>query len=203
MIINWFGLTTFRIQENGTSLLFDPPAENVGLKLPRMQNDVILYTHPENIKKKDNSFIIANPGEYEIKGVFVYGIPANGEVGTQKSIYLIEIDGVRLAHLGTLKQAKLSQSQLERLEGIDILLLPVGGGDALGAKQAAEVISQLEPRVVVPMNYKTPGVKIKLDILDVFKKEVSAKFETVDKLRISRKDLPEEETRFIVLEPTK
>ncbi|HLC64054.1 MAG TPA: MBL fold metallo-hydrolase [Patescibacteria group bacterium] len=201
MVLNWYGLTTFRLQENGLAMLFDPADEKSGLKIPRMQNDITLFSHPSGFRK-DSSFVINSPGEYEIKGAFIYGIPTNGEVGTDKIIYLIEINGVRLAHLGSLKQSKLSPGQLEKLEGVDILLLPVGGGEALTAKQATEVISQLEPRVVVPMNYKTPGVKVKLDGLEAFKKEIGVKFESVDKLKISQKDLPEEETRFVVIEPS-
>ena len=199
MIINWYGLTAFRLQENGLSMVFDPDGE---VKLPRMQNDLTLFTRTLQ-GRKDSSFVINSPGEYEVKGAFVYGIPANGEAGIFKVIYLVEAGGVRLAHLGALRQSKLSQVQLEKLEGVDILLLPVGGGDALTAKQAMEVISQLEPRVIVPMNYKTPGIKAKLDGLEAFKKEAGGKFETVDKLKITRKELPEEETRYIVIEPSK
>lgn len=185
-------------------MLFDPFESNSGLKLPRMQNDITLFSQEQAKIKKDSSFVISSPGEYEIKEVFIYGISATFEEGEgKKIIYLVEHEGIRLAHLGQLNQVKLSEGQLETLEGVDILMVPVGNGNALSAKQAMEIISQLEPRVVVPMNYQLPGLKVKLDSLDKFKKEVGAKFETVDKLKISRKDLPEEETRFVVIEPVK
>jgi len=203
MIIQYLGLTSFRIQENSVSILFDLPDEASGLKLPRMQNDIILAS-TKTVKKikTDKSFVISTPGEFEVKGIFIYGINANGEENN-KIIYLVEIAGVRVAHLGKLNQSKLSQHQLEMLEGVDILLLPVGGGEALSSKQSSEIINQLEPRVIIPMNYQLPGLKVKLDTLDVFKKEIGAKFETVDKLKISQKDLPEEDTRFIVIEVAK
>lgn len=204
MTIYYFGLTCFRVQDGGASLLFNPflSSINAGLKLPRMQNDIILYSqHPEERINKQNSFVITTPGEYEVSGVFIYGIAANGEAGSsQNIIYLAEIEGVRLAHLGSLGQTSLSEKQLECLEGVDILLVPVGGGGALNAKQAAEIISELEPRVVVPMNYQLPGIKAKLNSLEEFKKEIGGKFETVDKLKINKKDLPEEETKFFVIQ---
>ncbi|MCX6785631.1 MAG: MBL fold metallo-hydrolase [Candidatus Komeilibacteria bacterium] len=203
MTIYYFGLTCFRVQDGGASLLFDPFPENqkAGLKLPRMQNDIILYSaRPEEKVSKENSFVITTPGEYEISGVFVYGIPAGGEGADQKIIYLTEIEGVRIAHLGLIKDGKLSDKQLERLEGVDILMVPIGGNDSLNAKQAAEIINELEPRVVIPMNYQLPGIKTKLNTLEEFKKEMGGKFETVDKLKIGKKDLPEEETKFFILE---
>ena len=134
------------------------------------------------------------------KGLFHYQIKATL---INKQTGLIEAEGIRLAHLGSVKQAKFSQAQLERLDNVDILFLPVGGGDGLSSKQAAEVISALEPRLVVPMNYQIPGLKFKLENLEDFKKEVGGNFETVDKLKISKKDLPEEETRLVVIEPSK
>jgi len=201
MIINWYGLSCFRLQNNGTSLLIDPLPEASGLKMPRMQNDITLFTQA-GLDKKASGFAISSPGEYEVKSIFIYGLAGeNGEAG--KIIYLIEAEGIRLAHLGSVKQAKFSQAQLERLDNVDILFLPVGGGDGLSSKQAAEVISALEPRLVVPMNYQIPGLKFKLENLEDFKKEVGGNFETVDKLKISKKDLPEEETRLVVIEPSK
>ncbi len=213
MVINYFGLTSFRLQETGVSLLFNPAPSSSGLVLPRMQNDIIVFSQaPLELPKKDNSFIISTPGEYEVKGIFIYGLEQNGqagslqlgEAGKQNIIYLLEFEGVRLVHLGLPKpQASLSAKQLERLEGVDILMVPIGGNGSLSAKQAAEVINELEPRMVIPMNYQLSGLKLKLDSLEAFKKEIGGHFETVDKIKVSRKELPEEETKFVVIEPSR
>jgi len=197
MIINYLGLSAFRLQINGTSILLDPPAEDGGLKLPRMQNDIVVYSQTGAGDRKDKSFVIDSAGEYEVKEIFIYGLEA--EDG--RLIYLIEAENMRLAHLAGLSQTKLTPEQLERLEGADVLFIPVGGGNSLTAKQAAELVSQLEPRLVIPMNYKIPGVKLKLDSADDFKKEIGGKFETINKLKLIRKDLPEEETSFVIINP--
>lgn len=169
-----------------------------------MQNDIALFTNnPEAKGKGEQSFTISTAGEYEVKDIFIYGLPADpGGSNKDGLIYLIETEGIHLAHLGKIKSTKLSEKQLERLEGVDILILPVGGSDGLKAEAAAELISELEPRVVIPMNYQLPGLKVKLDSLDSFKKAVGGNFETIDKYKVSRKDLPEEETNFIIIEPS-
>jgi len=199
MVINFFGQTSIRIQGNGSSLLFNPVESSSGLKPTRQQNDVVIYSQkPTDKVKKDNTFVIDSPGEYEIKGVFIYGLPVDSD--ETNIIYIIEYEGIRLAHLGLTKQTKFTEKQLERLQGIDILVVPVGGGEALEAKQAAEIINQLEPRVVIPVNYQLSGLKDKVESVDKFKKEIGGSFEKLDKLKIAKKDLPEEEARFVILD---
>ena len=202
MNIFYYGLSCFRIQNGDLSLLINPYEEASGLKLPRQQNDVILYSeHQDYLPKKENNLIVDTPGEYEVKGVFIYGLRANGEAGPGgQVVYLIEMEGISLVYLGNIKKSEFPASQLERLEDADILMAPVGGGESLSAKQATELVSELDPRLVIPMNYHLPGLKAKLEPLDKFKKEVGAKFETVDKLKISKKDLPAEETKFVEID---
>ncbi len=203
MNISYFGLTCFRIQNNGASVLIDPYEDSVGLKLPRMQNDLTLYTAVPNKPKSDQSFVITVPGEYEVKDIFVYAMPvASSGNSAEGLVYLIETEGIHLVHLGALKKTKFNEQQLERLENLDVLMLPVGGGDCLSAEQASELIAQLEPRLVIPMNYQLPGLKQKLEPVEKFKKIMGASFATVDKLKISRKDLPEEDTNFVIIEPS-
>lgn len=199
MNIFYYGLSCFRIQNGELSLLINPYGEESGLKLPRQQNDIILFSEKqEKPPQKENCLIIDSAGEYEVKGVFIYGIGVNGETA-----YLIEMEGMGLVYLGAVKKTDFSAAQLERLEDADILMVPVGGGESLSAKQATELISELEPRLVIPMNYQLPGLKAKLDPLDKFKKEVGAKFEKVDKLKIAKKDLPAEETKFVEIDLTR
>lgn len=202
MVITHFGLTCFRIQNNIISVLIDPFDKSTGLELPRMQNDIILLSQGSKIKSSsDKTFVVSGPGEYEIKNVFVYGIPALGDQDNG-TMFLIQEQGINLLHLGLIKQLKLTEGQKEKLEEVDILMIPVGGGDSLTTKQAAGVVNELEPRIVIPMYYGLPKLKIKLDSVDKFKKELAAKSEKVDKLKISKKELPQEETKIVIIEPS-
>lgn len=203
MLITYFGLNCFRIQDNNTSLLIDPFDKKAGLELPRMQNDIVLYTQSQDLTVRpisEKTFLIANPGEYEIKDVFIYGLPASDDKDNG-IIYLIQMEGMSIAHLGLIKQPKFTESQKEMLEEVDILMVPVGGGLSLSSKQAAEAVNELDPRIVIPMYYELPKLSVKLDSLDKFKKEVAAKSEKVDKLKIHKKDLLQEETKIVIIEP--
>ncbi|MBU1130715.1 MBL fold metallo-hydrolase [Patescibacteria group bacterium] len=200
MIITYFGLTCFRIQNSGTSILIDRFDKTAGLELPRMQNDIVLESR-SNKPVRDDAFAVTGPGEYEVKDIFIYGIPASGDQDNG-TMFLIKQEGISLLHLGQTKQFKMSEEQKKMLEEVDILMVPVGGGDSLTAKQAAEAVNELEPRIVIPMYYELPKLKLKLDGLDKFKKEIAAKWEKVDKLKINKKDLPQEETKIIIIEPS-
>jgi len=105
--------------------------------------------------------------------------------------------------LGDIGQESLTDEQLEELEGVDILLIPVGGEETINGTGAVKIISQIQPRIVIPMHYKIPGLNTKLEPVDKFLKEfgVSAP-EKMEKLKISKKDLPQEETKVIILEKT-
>lgn len=209
MQISWLGHSCFKIQNNETTLIIDPYADNIGLKMPRLSADIVLSTHSHfdhaNFEAiRGDYFKIDSPGEYEIKDVFIYGIPSFHDDNQGKSrgdnlIFLIEIEGIRLAHFGDFGQKELTEEQLKRLEGVDILLIPVGGLYTIDAKVAAEIIAELEPRIVIPMHYKVPGLKIELETLDKFKKELGGKVEILEKLKIKKKDLIQEETKIVVL----
>ena len=199
MTIYFYGLNTVRLQDGGVSILFDP-AEETKASL-RTQNDIILLSAKNEELKKNGSFVIDAAGEYEVKGVFIYAF--NPEKESDKLAYVIEMEGMKMAHLGHLRVTDFSERDLERLENADILLLPVGGEDGYTAKQAMSVVNQFEPRMVIPINYAVPGLKAKLEGLEGFKKEAGAQFEAADKLKLAKKDLPEEETRFIIIEPVK
>jgi L-ascorbate metabolism protein UlaG (beta-lactamase superfamily) len=111
------------------------------------------------------------------------------------------MDGLTIAHLGDIGHT-LSDEQLESLEGVDILILPVGGDYTLDAKKAVEVVSQIEPRIVIPMHYKIKGLNLPLDEVDKFNKELGISPVIEEKLKISRKDLPQEGMELFVLNPS-
>jgi L-ascorbate metabolism protein UlaG (beta-lactamase superfamily) len=120
--------------------------------------------------------VITGPGEYEIKGVLIIGIATfhdsdGGKVRGKNTVYLIEIDGITVCHLGDLGHV-LTTEQVEEVDDVDVLLLPVGGGSTINASTAAEVIRLIEPKVVIPMHYKTPAVKRELAPVESFMKEM-------------------------------
>jgi len=215
MLIEWFGQSCFRIQtkpgSNGeVTVVFDPYDQaKVGLKLPKLTADVVAITHDHydhnNIAAiSGDYFTIKSPGEYEVKQTFIYGIPSfhddkeGGERGGN-IMYVLESEGMSVAHLGDLGQTKLTQEQMEYLEGVDILLIPVGGIYTIDGKQAAELVSEIEPRIVIPMHYQLAGQKTNLQTADKFIKELGLKAEPVDKFRVVKKDLPQEETKLVLL----
>lgn len=200
MNINWYGQTCFRIDsqiEKGktTDLLIDPFLD--GARGPKLDTDVLFSTRRDQKIPAGKYFAISGPGEYDVKGLYVKGIETQGK----KVIYTIETEDITVCHLGSLEQAELSSDQEEAVNKVDILLLPVGGGDSLDAKKAVKIMSQIEPKIIIPMNYKTAKVKGKLDKVDVFLKEVGIKSpESLPKLNIKAKDLPQEdEAKIIVL----
>jgi L-ascorbate metabolism protein UlaG (beta-lactamase superfamily) len=215
MTINWYGQSCFQIlisagKSETTSIIIDPFNESIGLKLPRkLEADVALVTHNHddhnNVKRiSNNPFVINSPGEYDIKEIFVQGIPSfHNEKGEKNTIYKIEAEKIKLCHLGDLGQKELTTEQLETIGDVDILMIPVGGVFTIGAQEAVKIMSQIEPKITIPMHYKLPGLNIKLDPLDNFLKVLGIdKLEKVQKLSIKEKDLPQdEEAKIIVLEP--
>lgn len=147
-------------------------------------------------------FLVADPGEYEVKGVFVNGIQDPGaDTGTERPVvYRFTAEGMTLAFLGGLNR-KLTDKEVELLGSIDILIVPVGGGDYMDAKTAAAVVSAVEPRMVIPIGYDIPGIKAKLGAVDPFCKELgSCVRQDANRLKISKKDLPADNIVVAVLE---
>ncbi len=213
MIITWLGHACFKIQDKEVTVITDPYGQSIGFKLPKLMADIVTVSHDHedhnNIAgvhgTSGEPFLISGAGEYEIKGVFIYGIPFwhdknEGKERGASIAYRIEIEGISIVHLGDLGHS-LGEEQASKLDGVDILLIPVGGKYTIGAKEAAEVINEIEPRIVIPMHYKIPGLKLDIDSVDKFLKEMGAsKAERLPKLKISKKDLPQEETKIILLE---
>lgn len=219
MIITWHGLSCFKIQtKNGdreTVIVTDPFDASAGIKMPRnIAADVITVSHkhplhantaevgPLNEAKKP--LVIDIPGEYEVGGTFVYGIQSvhdqkEGQERGSNIIFRFEAEGMSVGHLGDLGR-QLSVEEMEKLENVDILLVPVGGGTTLPLKAMVEIVGELEPRVVIPMHYKLPEIKAPMEGADKFLRELGVgKSEPENKLKISRKDLPSEEMKVIIL----
>jgi L-ascorbate metabolism protein UlaG (beta-lactamase superfamily) len=215
MILNilYHGLSCFEIEakgnNNGGTVVSDPyDTKGTGLRLPRtlsadiltISRDSTLHNNAEAVVK--TKLVITEPGEYEKSGIFVYGIPSKSEgdaKGEASIIYRYEFEDLVVVHLGDLVHG-LSDEELSHLENVDILFLPIGGGESLDYKKAAEIANQIEPHIIIPMHYSMPGLTMKLDGVEKFLKEYGAKAETMPKLKIARKDLPQEETKVIILE---
>ncbi|MCG2809160.1 MAG: MBL fold metallo-hydrolase [Candidatus Portnoybacteria bacterium] len=191
MIINWYGHSCFKIANQGGHLIIiiDPFDKGVGLNPPKGNADIIAVSrnHKDhnNIKAMSGEpFIINGPGEYEVKNIRIIGVSS-----FQNTIYLIETDGIRICHLGDLRQERLTDRQLEAIGQVDVLMAPVGGGETIGAKEAAKISKQIEPQIIIPMRYKLPGLKENLAGVDEFLKEMGLEEKTaVDKLTLKKKD---------------
>lgn len=183
------------------TIITDPFDKKIGLNPPRGNADIVILSHG---KASGDSFNIDGPGEYVIKGIGIKGIPGflNFEEKEINTIYLIEVDKIKICHLGDLGQKELTDNQVEEIGEADILLIPVGGHDVLNAAQAAKIIEQIEPRMVIPMRYKLPGLKIDCNDLSGFLKEMGAgEKKAVDKLNLKKKDLTGEKTEVVVMKP--
>ncbi|GAB4489639.1 MAG: MBL fold metallo-hydrolase [Anaerolineales bacterium] len=209
MEITWYGHSCFRMMERGLSSVVTDPfdSDSVGYEPLKLRADIVSASH----EAPGHSFIsavkgvsrqITGPGEFEIGGVFITGVQTDGGKKSadlpRNTLYVFDFDGLTVAHLGDLRQAP-TQAEIEALGSVNIALVPVGGGHALNAAKAAEVISLLEPNIVIPMHYGHPAAKIGLEPLEKFIKEMGlSAAEPQPSLKITRSGLPEE-TKIVFL----
>ncbi len=209
---SFFEIKTKSFNKESAVLIIDP-FEGVGRIKEHVKNgaQIILLNcssgEDKEPLKRNGFFVISDPGEYEIKGVMIKGIfswhssETKGKEKKVNIIYKIEAEGIKICHLGNLGQKNLEENQLEEIGEIDILAVPVDGRD-IGPKIAAEIVSQVEPRLVVPMFYKMPGFETDAESMKKFLKIMGAEeAERQKKLKISPRNLPAEETKIVVLEP--
>lgn len=210
MQISWQGLSCFEIKTKTASgevmLVVDPYQNSTGLRFPRtLAASLVCVSHAQEDANNTEAitgkpFVVNTPGEYEVQGIFVFAQSAPTSAGVDHLILRFELERMHVAHLGALDR-ELTDEEMQSLENIDLLMLPVGGGRVMTPKVATRVISQLEPRVVIPMTYAIPNVKEKLLGLEAFFKELGAcRREDANKYKVSRKDLPEEDMMVVVLE---
>lgn len=200
MDITYLGHSSFKLKGKTTSVITDPFSADTGLKFPKVESNIVTITHDHadhnNEKGVGGEPVVVNgAGEYEIGGVSIFGVPSyhdekGGEERGRNTIYVIRIDGLNVCHLGDLGH-KLSTSELDEIGTVDILLVPVGGVYTVDAAGANEVVSQLEPKVVIPMHYKVPGLKYELGSLDDFLKEIGLEPTRDTKFTIVPSSLPE------------
>lgn len=209
MEITWYGHSCFRITERSMASVVTDPYDHtaIGYKELQLRADIVTVSHEapghSHVKAvKSSKWEITGPGEYEIGGVFLTAVPTgkkDKENNGRNMLYVFDYDGVTVAHLGDLKTV-LNRKEVDALGNVDVLLVPVGGGNGLAPAKAAEVINLIEPGIVVPMHYKTPDSKVDLGELKGFLKQmgISEEPEPQESLKLTQRDIPEE-TRVVVL----
>ena len=209
MDITWYGHSCFRIVErNYATVVTDPFDASLGYEPLRLKADIVTVSHDapghsylDGVKGAKS--IIQGPGEYEIGEVFIIGVATydqTREVPRRNVVYVFDYNALTVAHLGDLDHVP-SQSMIDALGPVDIALVPVGGGGGLSSGQAAEVISLLEPSIVIPMHFQTPALRsMELDPVDRFLKEMGINtIEAQAMLRVAPGVLPEQ-TQVVLLD---
>ncbi len=208
--IKWFGHACFRLRSRDATILTDPVPRSFGYKVEKQKVDIITISHDHPghsyLELASGSPKLVNgPGEYEMNDVFITGIRTyhddkQGEEHGRNTAYLFDLEDIVVCHLGDLGHS-LSEAQVESMSSADIVIVPVGGGTALDAARAVEVIGQLEPKMIIPMQYQTPFGDKQRDPLERFLKEMGVTDVTPrDKLTVRASDLGET-PQVVVLEP--
>jgi len=212
MEIFWYGHSCFRITERaGTTVICDPYDNSAaGYEPLKLKGDIVTVSHDtpghNHVKAvKGDPYIISGPGEYEVGGIFITGLQTdrkrkNDTARIVNTLYLIEYDGINIAHLGDMVQVP-TQTEVESLGPVHIALVPVGGNGALNAAKASNAISLFEPNVVIPMHYATPDSTAKLDPIGKFLKEMGlSTVETVESFKATNPNALPEETQVVILD---
>ena len=211
MEITWYGHSCFRLTERNYATVVTDPFDRkaVGYDALKLKADIVTVSHdaPGHANYdavKGAQHVIDGAGEFEIGGVFITAVQTAGggkktKDKTRNTLYVFDYEGITVAHLGDLQEVP-TQSEVEALGTVNVLLIPVGGGSSLNAAKAAEVVSVIEPNLVVPMHYSTDSAKIKLEPLSKFLKEMGlGKTESQPSLKATRSSLPQE-TKVVVLD---
>ena len=206
----WYGHNCFRIKGREATVITDPVGRESGYAMGKQTADVVTISHEHPGHTNLNAVrpeyqVVRGPGEYEMHEIFITGIRTyhDAELGKQRgynTVYLIELEGMVICHLGDLGHP-LTDEQAEAMSNVDVLLVPAGGGTVLDPPKAAELISQLDPKVVVPMQYATTHGDKKLGDLATFCKHLGVDVPTPEeKLVLKQSDLTEA-MRLVVLAP--
>lgn len=217
MKISWYGQSCFKIETEKAKIICDPYSESIGLQLPPLTADIVTVSHQHsdhnNTKvvsgiAQKRPVIFSGPGEYEAMGINFEGIPSfhDSKSGAERglnTIFKISADNLKICHLGDLGHI-LTNLELEKIAEIDILLVPVGGVFTIDAEQASEVISQIDPKIVMPMHYQIKDLSVGLDPLEKFAKVEGVKdFQAKESFNAIEKNLPTEEREIVILRALK
>jgi L-ascorbate metabolism protein UlaG (beta-lactamase superfamily) len=200
MEITWLGYSCFRLKGKQVTIVTDPVPPDLGYSPGKLEADIVTISHEHHghsyVQGMDRQpKVLTGPGEYEISGVLTTGLQTyhdaeHGAIRGKNTIFIFEIDELVICHLGDLGHT-LTAEQIERIDSVDVLMVPVGGISTIDASQAAEIVRRVEPKIVIPMHYKTLVLKRDLAPVDRFLKEMGVK-ESVPqpKLTVNKNSLP-------------
>jgi L-ascorbate metabolism protein UlaG (beta-lactamase superfamily) len=208
MIITYLGGEFVKVQFGDTVVAFNPVSKDSSLKTSKFGADVVLSTiNHEDMNGIDQisfgdkkPFAITGPGEYEVKGVFIKGLPSESNYGGEKrinTIYTLALEGMNICFLGALNTTELQKETDEAIEEVDILFVPIGGDGVLDPASAYKLAVSIEPKIIIPIHFGDLGDK---DALKKFFKEAGENPAAVPKLTLKKKDLEGKEAEVVVLE---
>jgi L-ascorbate metabolism protein UlaG (beta-lactamase superfamily) len=219
MLIQYYGQSCFKLTSkpggratDDIVLFFDPFDKNLGIRPPQGQANVVFVSHDHHDHNNTDALkgeptIINTPGEYAVKGVNIVGMDAfhdmeEGKLRGRSTIFILEVEDLKICHLGDLG-SDLTSKQLEEIDGVDILFIPVGGNYTIDGKKAAELIRKIEPSIAIPMHYKVSGSTAEIEDLKRFCDEMgNCPSEKTAKLNIKKKDLEGKKMEIIIMDHT-
>ncbi|MBI2175253.1 MAG: MBL fold metallo-hydrolase [Parcubacteria group bacterium] len=216
MIITYYGTSCFKVQSGDYVIAFDPPSKESGIKAPRFQADMVLLSHNHAAHNGADTmagkgagttpFVVAGAGEYEVRAIQIIGIPtyhddSEGKKHGTNTTYMLNIEDIRICHLGDFGESALRPETKEQIGAVDILFLPIGGETVMDTEQAVRTMNDLEPRITIPMHYDQTAAG--RSMLKAFLKESGEKGENgpVEKLTIKKKDMITHVIGVVVLQP--
>src|SRR3989344_6252088 len=208
MQLSWHGQYTIKIISKDSTLILDPYAANLGLPPFRAKADTLALSNPKDASMSNisgihgNPLVINTPGEYSTKEYSLHSIGWNDAEGNERSLQRWMVEDMVVLHIGSLNR-ELNAQELQELEraDVDVLLVPVGG-TGLSVSKVMNMISTIEPRIVVPIHYALPGLNEKLESVSSFAKEMGvSEIASEKKLILKKNKLPQEDMQTIILSP--
>jgi len=204
MIIQYYGKQFFKIQQGDTTIAVNPVGKKSKIKAGKFGADIAIsslrhsdFDGVEELKYGDKvPFVVQGPGEYEIHNIFIKGLAIESSYGKENklnTVYSILVDGINLAFLGVINSPDLPNEIKEMLDGIDVLFVPVGGGEVLNHEEAHKLATKLGAGIVIPMDYDDKALKLFL------KEAGSEDVKTLDKITLKKKDVEGKEGDVVVL----
>lgn len=209
MNINWLGHYTIRVISQGNTLIIDPHSAATGLSATRGKAEIVALTNPHDPDTShlsglsDDPFVLSSPGEYTLLDMSVLAKGWHDAKDNERNIQRWEIEGLTLLHIGAVPPnfTLATMPEIEQSD-IDVLFLPIGGGETMDTDHALEFVHQVEPHIVVPINYLIPGLKEKIDPVDSFAKEMGIDPASSEpRLSITPHKMPREGTETVILKP--
>lgn len=208
MEISSHGLSCLSISAKPISgevtLITDPFANAVGIKLPKLTGDIV-FSSQEGIEHGNvaevggTPFFVRMPGEYEVKGMMLDARIAPTKENPKNMMLRISAEGITVGFLAGLDR-QLKENELELIEGVDILILPVGGNTVMTPKMAAETVRTIDPRIVVPVHAAEKGLKVQHEPMNAFVQELGpVPTEDTGKYKITKRKLPQDEMQLVLL----